>query len=70
MRDFSTDSLFPGTSVLLTRARYLVMIPWLLQDTCATNKDPTAGLAHLRQLEGCTQPTTATGSSGTCPARP
>jgi hypothetical protein len=23
-----------------------------LQDTCATSKDPTAGLAHLRQLEG------------------
>lgn len=52
VRDFFADSLFPGTSVLLTRARYLVMIPWLLRATCATSKDPAAGLVHLRQLEG------------------
>ncbi len=52
VRDFFADSLFPGTSVLLTRARYLVMIPWLLRDTCAASKDPAAGLIHLRQLEG------------------
>ena len=25
-----SDTLFPGTSVLLTRARYLLFIPWLL----------------------------------------
>ncbi len=52
VRDFFADSLFPGTSVLLTRARYLVMIPWLLRDVCVTSKDPAAGLIHLRQLEG------------------
>lgn len=52
VRDFFADSLFPGTSVLLTRARYLLMIPWLLRDTIATSTDPATGLVRLRQLEG------------------
>lgn len=28
VRDAISDTLFPGTSTLLTRARYLVLIPW------------------------------------------
>ena len=33
VRDAFSDTLFPGTSVLHTRARYLLFIPWLLKDT-------------------------------------
>lgn len=29
IRDALSDALFPGTSVLLTRARYLLFVPWL-----------------------------------------
>lgn len=52
IRDFVADALFPGTSVLLTRARYLLMIPWLLQQVTATSTDARAASARLRQLEG------------------
>jgi hypothetical protein len=33
VRDTFSDTFFPGTSVLHTRARYLLFIPWLLRDT-------------------------------------
>lgn len=52
IRDSVADALFPGTSVLLTRARYLLMIPWLLQQVTATSTDARAASARLRQLEG------------------
>ena len=29
IRDALSETLFPGTSVLLTRARYLLLVPWL-----------------------------------------
>lgn len=32
IRDAFSDSFFPGTSVLHTRARYLLFIPWLMAD--------------------------------------
>ena len=32
IRDALSDTLFPGTSVLLTRARYLFFIPWLYRE--------------------------------------
>jgi Family of unknown function (DUF6361) len=31
IRDALADALFPGTSVLHTRLRYVLFIPWLLQ---------------------------------------
>ena len=31
IRDAISDGLFPGTSTLLTRARYLLFVPWCLQ---------------------------------------
>lgn len=31
IRDALSDTLFPGTSVLLTRARYLLFVPWCFQ---------------------------------------
>ena len=32
IRDALSDALFPGTSVLLTRARYLLFVPWLFRE--------------------------------------
>ena len=32
IRDGLSDTLFPGTSVLLTRARYLLFVPWLYRE--------------------------------------
>ena len=32
IRDALSDTLFPGTSVLLTRARYLLFVPWLFRE--------------------------------------
>ena len=32
IRDALSDALFPGTSVLLTRARYLLFVPWLYRE--------------------------------------
>ncbi len=32
IRDALSDTLFPGTSVLLTRARYFLLVPWLYQE--------------------------------------
>lgn len=37
VRDAFSDLLFPGTSVLLTRARYFLIVPW-----CAETADKTA----------------------------
>ena len=32
IRDALSETLFPGTSVLLTRARYLLFVPWLFRE--------------------------------------
>ena len=32
IRDALSDTLFPGTSVLLTRARYFLLVPWLYME--------------------------------------
>ena len=32
IRDALSDTLFPGTSVLLTRARYFLIVPWLYRE--------------------------------------
>ena len=32
IRDALSDTLFPGTSVLLTRARYLLFVPWFYRE--------------------------------------
>ena len=32
IRDALNDTLLPGTSVLLTRARYLLFVPWLCRE--------------------------------------
>ena len=40
IRDAFSDTLFPGTSTLHTRLRYVLFIPWLMQEA---SKRPTAG---------------------------
>ena len=51
IRDALADAMFPGTSVLLTRARYLLMIPWLLQQTIDVGGQSNEAVAHFRRLE-------------------
>lgn len=50
IRDAITQQLFPGSSVLHTRARYLLFIPWLVADAM-TSKDADAAVAELRRGE-------------------
>jgi hypothetical protein len=50
MRDAIADVLFPGTSVLHTRLRYVLFIPWLLQ-RAAHKATPPEMSAELRSLE-------------------
>src|SRR5690606_747827 len=50
LRDGISDALFPGTSTLLTRARYLLFVPWIYQ-LAARSSDPVATADRLeRQL--------------------
>lgn len=50
IRDTIANALFPGTSVLHTRLRYVLFVPWLLE--MASHKaTPEEMLTHLRDLE-------------------
>ncbi len=50
IRDALADALFPGTSVLHTRLRYVLFIPWLLQ-RAAREATPTEMSAEFKRLE-------------------
>lgn len=50
IRDALADSLFPGTSVLHTRLRYVMFIPWLMQQA-AHKSSPAEMSAEFRSLE-------------------
>ncbi len=54
IRDSLSDTLFPGTSTLLTRARYVLFIPWLYREGARRgNVGPTLNdwvLRHERRL--------------------
>jgi hypothetical protein len=51
VRDALSDSLFPGTSVLHTRARYVLFIPWLYQ-FLESRRTPSSSIAkEARRLE-------------------
>lgn len=43
IRDAISDKLFPGTSTIQTRAKYFLLIPWIIQDI-----EQTAGSEKLR----------------------
>lgn len=49
IRDAFSELLFPGTSVLQTRARYYLFVPWCYQ---AANARRTSGLAHRDRGRG------------------
>ena len=51
IRDALSDQLFPGTSVLHTRLRYVLFIPWLLQRATAHSRTPPEMAAEFRRLE-------------------
>lgn len=51
IRDALADSLFPGTSVLHTRLRYVLFIPWLMQRAAARKSSPAEMSAEFRTLE-------------------
>lgn len=48
IRDALSDALFPGTSTLHTRARYLLFIPWVYQ-LASRSKDPVAEADRLER---------------------
>jgi len=50
IRDAISDALFPGTSVLHTRLRYILFVPWLLAQA-AQAKNLEAMRAEFRRLE-------------------
>lgn len=49
IRDAISDGLFPGTSTLLTRARYLLFVPWCLQKA-AQRPDPVKEADRYERL--------------------
>ena len=51
IRDALADSLFPGTSVLQTRLRYVLFIPWLMQRAASRKSSPAEMSAEFRALE-------------------
>lgn len=51
IRDAFSDSFFPGTSVLHTRARYLLFIPWLLADVARKGRSVDESRKALRDAE-------------------
>jgi len=52
VRDAISDGLFPGTSVLLTRARYLLFVPWCFQMAEGKSNPVAAAEKNERALIG------------------
>lgn len=51
IRDAFADALFPGTSVLQTRLRYILFIPWLMQYAAQGNRSSTEMSTRFRDSE-------------------
>lgn len=51
VRDALSNALFPGTSVLQTRARYLLFVPWTYQKALESNKSGVNFVERAKQLE-------------------
>lgn len=72
IRDTFADAFFPGTSVLQTRARYLLFVPWLLERTAhqshsaATASEPTG--TPMPMQSDCSSPTPSRASTSRSPA--
>src|ERR1700712_4508005 len=51
VRDTIAGVLFPGASVLHTRARYLLLVPWCVNQAAQRRLGPSEAIAELRRLE-------------------
>src|SRR5690625_812787 len=51
IRDTISDILFPGTSTLHTRLRYVLFVPWLVDMAVSTTTSSNGASAKLRDLE-------------------
>ena len=51
IRDTIANALFPGTSVVQTRVRYLLFTAWLVRDMAGTQYPGDQGLSTLRSKE-------------------
>jgi hypothetical protein len=51
VRDTFADLLFPGTSVLHTRARYLLFVPWIFQQVVVNERTGNAAARAARRRE-------------------
>src|SRR3954447_17681378 len=70
VRDAFSDLLFPGTSVLLTRARYFVIVPWCMAYARArSNLKRPPSLADIERRALTALVATSTGSEGIIGAR-
>lgn len=49
VRDAISDQLFPGTSVIQTRARYFLFVPWMYQE--AERRSPTNLVAKAEDMD-------------------
>ena len=51
IRDVFSDLLFPGTSVIQTRARYFLLVPWVFRASARRGLSGAAQLAHANSAE-------------------
>lgn len=51
IRDAFADALFPGTSVLQTRLRYVLFIPWLMQEATKGNRSASEMSVRFHEYE-------------------
>jgi len=51
IRDSFADALFPGTSTIQTRLRYMLFVPWVYTDLEKRRISPPAFAAKARQME-------------------
>lgn len=51
IRDALSDSMFPGASVVQTRARYYLIIPWLIADAAAKRNSSARIIDRVEQRE-------------------
>ena len=51
IRDALSDSLFPGTSTLHTRARYMLLIPWCFRYAASHSRDASSMTSQVDKTE-------------------
>lgn len=51
IRDLLADELFPGTSTIQTRLRYMLFVPWIYQRLEQKSRDKKAFAEDARRLE-------------------